>query len=389
MEKISHPRINIGVLGHVDHGKTTIVEALTGQWVSRYSEEKKRGITIRLGYTDFSAYRCSKCLRLSTTPKCIYCFSDCNLERKFSLVDAPGHESLIPIVLSGASLFDAAILVIAANEPCPQPQTVEHFRAIQIGEIKNIIVVQNKVDLVPKEEAVMHFKKIKEFLKGTIAENAPIIPASAQQKLGIEFLIDELMKLEDPKPQEGDPLFLIARSFDANKPGEIPEKISGGVIGGSMIRGTIKKGDSITIKPPIINGKYTEIETTVRKIMRGSDEFDEATPGGLVALQTGLDPSLAKSDKLVGCIAGSGELPKTITSFKACYKIFEGYSIKANDNILVTCRNSRSTGTVKSINDKELAIELRSPICADEGGKIGYSKLIEQKWRLVGWGKVK
>lgn len=384
-----HPRINIGLMGHVDHGKTTLVEALTGKWVAKYSEEKKRGITIRLGYTELQIYKCEKCGRRGSSKKCMHCFSDCMLERKFSLIDAPGHESLIPIVLSGAALFDAAILVIAANETCPQPQTTEHLRALQIGEMKNIIVIQNKVDLISKEEAEKHYLQIKDFLKGTIAENSPIIPISAQQKVGIEYLVDLLMELKDPKPVEGDPLFLIARSFDANKPGTKPDELSGGVVGGSMIRGTLKKGEVATLKPILVDGKYMEIKTKIRMVKRDSEEFESATPGGLVALQTSLDPSLAKSDKLVGCIAGFGKMPETITSFKACYKAFEGYEIKTNDNLLVTCRNSRSTGIVKSINQKEMQVELRSPLCADVGNKVSYSKLIEQKWRLVGWGIIR
>ena len=385
-EAVMHPKLNVGLLGHVDHGKTTLVEALTGKWVSKYSEEKKRGITIRLGYTDFSIYRCSKCQRLGTSEKCMMCFSDCTPAKMFSLIDAPGHESLIPIVLSGAALFDAAIIVVAANEPCPQPQTLEHLRALQVGEIKQIIVVQNKVDLVSREEAEKHYESIKEFLKGKIAENVPIIPMSAQQKVGLEFLIEELMKLEESPLEGGDPLFLIARSFDANKPGIKPGELVGGVIGGSMLRGKLKIGEKITIKPVSIGGKYVEIETKIKMIRRDLQDFDEAAPGGLVAIQTSLDPSLAKSDKLVGCIAGFGKMPETISSLKAGYSLFENYEIKANDTILVTCRNSRSTGIAVSINREQLELKLNSPLCADKGNKISYSKLIEHKWRLIGWG---
>jgi len=381
-----HPKLNIGLMGHVDHGKTTLVEAFTGRWVSKYSEEKKRGITIRLGYTDFSIYRCDKCQKLSTSKKCMMCFSDCTLAKMFSLIDAPGHESLIPIVLSGSALFDAAILVIAANEPCPQPQTLEHLRALQVGEIKKIIVVQNKVDLVPREEAEKHYESIKSFLKGTIAENAPIIPISAQQKVGIDYLIEELMKLEEKPSEEGDPLFLVARSFDANKPGIKPSELIGGVIGGSMIRGKLKTGEKIIIKPLPIGGKYAEIETKIKRIRRDLQDFEEAVPGGLVALQTSLDPSLAKSDKLVGCLAGYGKMPEIINSLKASYSLFENYEIKANDTVLVTCRNSRSTGVVTSINKSQLEVKLNVPLCADKGNKISYSKLIEHKWRLIGWG---
>jgi len=388
MGEIEHSTLNIGLMGHVDHGKTTLVESLTNKWVSKYSEEKKRGITIRLGYTDFSVYKCSKCQKLGTSKKCMSCFSDCELVKMFSLIDAPGHESLIPIVLSGSALFDAAILVIAANEPCPQPQTLEHLRAIQVGEIKKVIVIQNKVDLVTREEAEKSYKCIKDFLKGTIAENAPVIPISAQQKVGIEFLIEELMKIEERPVEEGDSLFLIARSFDANKPGVKPSELTGGVIGGSVIRGKLKKGEEITIKPVLIGGKYSEIKTKVRLIMRGKQEFEEAIPGGLIALQTGLDPYISRSDKLVGCIAGYGKMPETIYSFKACYRLFENYELKTNDTILVTCRNSRSTGVVASINKDALEMKLNAPLCADKGNKVSYSKLIEHKWRLIGWGVI-
>jgi translation initiation factor 2 subunit 3 len=389
MGEIEHSTLNIGLMGHVDHGKTTLVESLTNKWVSKYSEEKKRGITIRLGYSDFSVYRCEKCQRLGLSKKCMNCFSDCSIVKIFSLIDAPGHESLIPIVLSGSALFNAAILVIAANEACPQPQTLEHLRAIQVGEIKKVIVIQNKVDLVTREEAEKSYQCIKDFLKGSIAENAPIIPISAQQKVGIEFLIEELMKIEENPAIEGEPLFLIARSFDANKPGIKPNELAGGVIGGSIIRGKLKKGEEITIKPVLIGGKYTEIKTKVRLIKRGEQEFEEATSGGLVALQTSLDPHLTRSDKLVGCIAGYGKMPEIIYSFRACYRLFENYELKTGDTILVTCRNSRSTGTIVSVSKGQMEVKLNAPLCADKGNKISCSKLIEHKWRLIGWGVVK
>jgi len=380
--------LNIGLVGHVDHGKTTLVEALTGKWVDTFSEEKKRGITIRLGYAEFGIYRCEKCNRLNTTKKCIYCFSDCKLERSFSLIDAPGHESLIPIVLTGASLFNAAILVIAANEPCPQPQTLEHLRALEIGEIKNIIIVQNKIDLVSKERAEESYNEIKKFVKGTIAENSPIIPMSAQQKVGIEFLLEELLKIEKPKYPEGDFLFLVARSFDVNKPGTKPENLVGGVVGGSVIRGKLKVGEEVAIKPVLIEDKFVELKTEIREIRREEKIVDEATCGGLVSLQTSLDPSLAKSDKLVGCILGKGKLPETIYEFEASYNLFENYKLELSDRLLITCRNSRSSGELVAINREVARVKLSNPICADIGSKITYSKLVDGRWRLIGWGKI-
>ena len=124
------PEVNVGTIGHVDHGKTTLVQALTGVWASRHSEELKRGITIKLGYADMAIYKCPKCepsKNYSTQPTCPSCGSKATFVRAVSFVDAPGHEALMATMLSGAAIMDGAILVIAADELCPQPQTREHL----------------------------------------------------------------------------------------------------------------------------------------------------------------------------------------------------------------------------------------------------------------------
>ena len=138
------PEINIGTIGHVDHGKTTLVQALTGVWAARHTEELKRGITIKLGYADMPVYKCLECeppRNHSTEPSCPYCNSKTTFVRAVSFVDAPGHEALMATMLSGASVMDGAILVIAADETCPQPQTREHLAAIEIVGVKNLVKV--------------------------------------------------------------------------------------------------------------------------------------------------------------------------------------------------------------------------------------------------------
>ena len=135
--------VSIGTVGHVDHGKTSLVFSLTGKWADTHSEEMKRGITIRLGYADAVFYKEGS--SYTTKPKDK---SDAKVLRKASFVDAPGHESLMATMLSGATIMDGALLLIAANEDCPQPQTREHLMALQIVGIKNVVIVQNKIDLV-------------------------------------------------------------------------------------------------------------------------------------------------------------------------------------------------------------------------------------------------
>src|SRR6185295_13743945 len=99
------PEVNIGLVGHVDHGKTSLTQALTGKWTDTHSEELKRGITIRLGYADVIFYFCEACKLYSNTSKCKKCFSDAAPKRAVSFIDAPGHETLMATVLSGASLM--------------------------------------------------------------------------------------------------------------------------------------------------------------------------------------------------------------------------------------------------------------------------------------------
>src|SRR3989338_9067890 len=169
------PELNVGVVGHIDHGKTTLLSKLTGKFTDTHSEELKRGITIKLGYTETTIYKCDSIF----TNKEKLNGKTCIPLRYISFIDSPGHEMLMATMLSGAAVIDAAMLVIAANEGI-KPQTREHLMALQVKKIKNIIVIQNKIDLVSKEEALKNYNEIKNFLKGTVAENAAVIPVSAQ-----------------------------------------------------------------------------------------------------------------------------------------------------------------------------------------------------------------
>jgi len=175
------PEVNIGLVGHVDHGKTTLVQALSGSWTDQHSEEMKRGISIRLGYADATFRHCEGL----DEPECYTVTEECpdgsesEPLRTVSFVDAPGHETLMATMLSGASLMDGAVLVVSANEPVPQPQTEEHLMALDIIGIDNIVIAQNKVDLVDADTARNNYEQIKEFVAGTVAEDAPIVPVSA------------------------------------------------------------------------------------------------------------------------------------------------------------------------------------------------------------------
>ena len=343
----------------------------------------------------------------STQQKCPKCNTPCSLQRVVSFVDAPGHETLMATMLSGAAIMDGAILVIAANEKCPQPQTREHLTALDISGTKNIIIVQNKIDLVSEEDARKNYDQIKEFVKGTCAENAPIIPVSAHHDINIDVLI-KAMETVIPTPEHDKtkpPLMYIARSFDINKPGARPLDLKGGVIGGSLIQGVIKNGEEIEIAP----GRKIESEgrekiepivTTVNSVFSGGMSMDESASGGLLALGTDLDPSRVKSDSFAGRVVGKpGNLPDVVDSFDLTMHLLKRVvgtideknvePLKTNEPLMLTVGTATTVGIINSLNDKDkITVKLKLPVCAQENQRIAVSRRIEGKWHLIGYGEI-
>jgi translation initiation factor 2 subunit 3 len=384
------PMLNVGTVGHIDHGKTTLLYKLTGKFADTHSEELKRGITIKLGYAEAI-------------------ISGKNAEGKeekryVSFVDAPGHEMLMATMLSGAAMLDAALLVIAANEGI-KPQTREHLIALQAKNVKNIIIIQNKIDLVGKEQAMKSYKEIKDFVKGTIAENSVIIPVSAQQNINLDKIKEELLKIEIPDRKINEkPLFLIARSFDINRPGTVLDKLHGGVIAGVLKSGKLKVGDEIEIKPGSYEKKanqfvYETIKTKITSIYRGNHSINEATPGGSLAMETELDNILTKTDLLAGCVASkSNELPEIVDKIKLKFKLFDKVfgttddtkveNLKPSELIMLSVNTAITVGLVKTIKNNLAEINLRIPIVPIKSENIGIARNINNHWRLIGFGEL-
>lgn len=402
--------INIGLVGHVDHGKTTLTKALSGIWTDTHSEEAKRGISIRLGYADITFRTCPECPApqcYTTKETCEHCGSKTEILRKVSFVDSPGHETLMATMLSGAAIMDGAILVIGANEPCPQPQTKEHLMALDVIGVKNVIVVQNKVDTVPKEKAIENYYEIKEFVKGTCADGVPIIPISAQQGANIDVLIETIQKnMKTPRRSlRKNPKLYVARSFDINKPGTHPKKINGGIIGGSLIQGKLKLGDEIEIKPGIQvknKGKteWKSLTSTITGLEAANNFVDEVGPGGLIGVALLLDPSLTKSDSLSGSIAGKpGTLPPTIQEFTMKTHLLDRVvgtknetdvePIHSSENLMINIGTTTTVGLVSSARGDEVDVKLRLPVCAEDGQRVALSRRVGARWRLIGYGIIK
>ncbi len=401
------PCVNIGTAGHVDHGKTTLIQAFTGVWTSVHSQELRRGITIRVGYSDAAFYKCKECeppVGYSTTPKCPNCKKESELSRVVSFVDSPGHESLMANMLSGSALMDGAMLIIAANEKVPKPQTKEHLLALETLKIKQIVLVQNKIDLISYKEAMSNYNEITKFVKGTNAAKSPIIPVSAQSGLNIDALIGAIEEtIETPQRDESkNAVMHVLRSFDVNKPGAKIKDIKGGVIGGSLTQGSLKVGEQIEIKPGVINEKkksYEPISTEIVSLGTGAGLVDSVKPGGLVAIGTNLDPSMTRSDSFIGSIIGKpGTLPENSLEAKIQVSLFDlavGITddvkvlpIQVGESLRVNVGTAPVLSKVTKVKSETIDIQFRRPVCLFEGSNIAISRRIADRWRLIGAGVV-
>jgi translation initiation factor 2 subunit 3 len=405
----AQPVINIGLVGHVDHGKTTLTQALSGVWTDTHSEERKRGISIKLGYADTAFYKTSKGEYYATGRKPGGGNDDITeLQRVISFVDAPGHETLMAIMITGASIMDGAMLMVAANESCPQPQTREHLMALEIAGIKNIVIVQNKIDLVSRERALESYSEIQKFLEGTIAADSPIIPVSAHHDVNLDILI-QAIEATIPTPdrsKDARAIMHVARSFDINRPGTRPTKLRGGVIGGSIVEGEFNIGDEIVIGPgrKIEKGNkshYEPIHSKVASMQGGGLNLENMHAGGLCGMATPLDPAITTADNLSGqVVARVGDLPEVRESVTVSLNLMKNMvsgegddaspivPLRPNEMLMVNVATATSVGVVSNTGKGKATLSLRLPICADEGQRISLSRRVGSRWRLIGHGTI-
>ncbi|MEW5786082.1 MAG: selenocysteine-specific translation elongation factor, partial [Bacillota bacterium] len=255
----------IGTAGHVDHGKTVLVRALTGVDTDRLREEKERGISIDLGFAPF---------RLPGG-------------RLAGVVDVPGHERFIHNMLAGAAGMDLVLLVVDANEGV-MPQTREHLNILQLLGIQKGIIVITKIDLVEEEWRELVQEEIKEELQGTFLEGAPVTAVSALKGEGLE----ELKELIDDLTRE-------VASRDTTAPLRLPVDRAfsvpgfGTVITGTLFQGTVRAGDTVAVLPP-------GVEARVRNIQVHDHDVKEARAGQRVALNlSGLEKERVQRGSVV------------------------------------------------------------------------------------------
>jgi translation initiation factor 2 subunit 3 len=327
----NQPVMNVGTTGHVANGKSTITKCLSSKETQKFSKEKERNITIRLGYANTKIWRCDICeppscyssSDSSTMRKnCSHCDADLELVNHISIVDCPGHSELTSTMLNGSSVMDYAILVEACNnDNIPAAQTAEHLVATRTAGIPTTMIIMNKIDLINKEKAYLQIKKIKDYVSSLTGSNSHpfIVPVSATFGTNIDVVCHRLSKLEIPRGR--DPLaqfkMICIRSFDINKPGSEPTKLHGGVIGGTIMRGSLRVGDRVNIYPGMTKRltedeqkerkceadfKYAPVSGVVLSIKSETNDLAFAIPGGLLGIQLTIDPAFARNDMLAGSL---------------------------------------------------------------------------------------
>ncbi|KAA8492617.1 Eukaryotic translation initiation factor 2 subunit 3, Y-linked [Porphyridium purpureum] len=327
--------------------------------------------------------------------------------------NCPGHDILMATMLNGAAVMDAALLLIAGNETCPQPQTSEHLAAVEIMKLRNIIILQNKIDLVKGASAEAHHHEILDFVQGTVAEGAPVIPISAQLKYNIDVVVENLIK-KVPVPIRdftSPPRMIVIRSFDVNKPGEDVENLKGGVAGGSITQGVLKKGDRVEVRPGITykdeqgNLKCSPIVSLIRSMNAETNDLEYAVPGGLIGVGTKIDPTLTRADRLVGQVLGAvGTLPDIFSEVEINFFLLRrllGVKSEGDEKgakvaklgkgeiLMVNIGSTSTGGRVTAVKGDLAKLSLTNPVCTSEGEKIALSRRVEKHWRLIGWGQIK
>lgn len=437
------PSLNLGVIGHVSHGKSTVVRALTGKSTAKFHKEHEKNMTIKLGYANCKLWQCTFCKRYFSTQSevmstSVVCpDSDCNcgevkLLRHISFVDCPGHEVLMATMLNGAAVMDASLIVIAADKKCPQNQTKEHLVALDMMGVREFLIVQNKIDLISPDAALANYAEIREFLKATCprAANSTVVPTCAnrevrenKEKLEEErrnrtnsgeqlsqskndachnfdqiysYLADLKLPLRD---LVSPPVMMIVRSFDVNRPGESNiDALQGGIAGGSLLRGVLKLKDEIEIRPGKLvrakNGTYSciPLRSKIKTLFSEQNKLQKASPGGLIGVGTNIDPSIAKGDGLVGQVLGLvGHMPSVYAEIEISYILLqraeENKENKASpplrlmrgENLRLNIGSLTVDAQVKATKSDLARLALKHPACIVEKSKISLSRKMDNK----------
>ncbi len=332
----------IGTAGHVDHGKSTLVKALTGIDPDRLREEKEREMTIDLGFAWLSL------------PS----------GRQVSVVDVPGHERFIKNMLAGVGGIDAALLIIAADEG-PMPQTNEHLAILDLLKIERGLVVLTKTDTVDAEWRDLVTEEIREALSASVLAGAPIIPVSALTGDGIETLraaIDQMLNDTPPHTEHGRPRLPIDRVFTISG--------FGTVVTGTLIDGPLEVGQEVEVQPG-------GLKSRIRGLQSHRSKVERATPGSRTAVNLA---GIAVEDLSRGQVLTSPGWLTPTRLIDAQLRLIGSspISLEQNDEVGFFVGSSESLARVTLLNDErvepgsETWVQFRfhEPVAAAKGDRF-------------------
>ena len=308
----------IGTAGHVDHGKSTLIKALTDIDPDRLPQEKERGMTIDLGFAWLSL------------PS----------GREVGIVDVPGHERFVKNMLTGVGGMDLAILVVAADESV-MPQTREHLAILDIVQVKRGVVTITKSDLLDEELLDLAKLEIGETLKGTVLEGSPILAVSAYNGQGLEELkaaLDQMLDSAQPRPDLGRPRLPVDRCFTVAG--------FGTVVTGTLMDGTFRLGQEVEIIPSGLRCRVRGLQTHRKKL-------EEADPGRRLAMNlSGISPDQIQRGDVV---ADTGWLRPT-TMLDARLRVIRNAPrpLKHNEGVTFHAFTSETNARVRLLDSKEL-----------------------------------
>ncbi len=409
----NQPTVNIGMIGSVSNGKSSITEKLTGIKTQKYASEKERNITIKLGYANAKIYKCpdcdppdcyQSCQSEVFNLNCKYCDQKMELKKHISIVDNPGHAALMTTMLNGSSVMDYSILVESAANDKPASQTNEHLMATNLVGLQNKIVCMNKMDLVKKDTGITRIANLQKYLQSIeIAKDSPIVPIVANYGINIDVLCQYICELipEPIRDLESSLKMIIVRSFNVNKQEIDIQDLQGGVIGGTILRGRINKETYVTIYPGYVDKNtndqpkwtYTPLKAKVLSINSEKNNLEFAIPGGLIGVQLDIDPGLTVKDGLVGnLVTFSDEKQADLKVFETIFVEFiliDKAKINESDTVIINCNSNNTKGKVIKMRKNKMEINLlENPLCLELGDYITISQLVDKNIMIVGRGKV-
>lgn len=380
---LNQPIINVGMLGSVSDGKSTFVRATTGTQTQKHRSEQTQNITIKQGYANIIIWFNPDTKKYYSTngdaKNHIVDGVECQLIHQLSFIDCPGHQDLIRTMMGCINLMHGVIVVVAANDPIDKkPQLIQHLAAIEKAGITDVIVCLNKLDLITKEQSLEKYSDLKKLLQRYNIKPKAIIPVSFSRMLNVEEVLKAIIKYFSfiPKTNDGPPVFMATRAFNINKQGIPFNEVKGGVIGGSLVNGTLKVGDIIEIKPGICKGVNNLVLTTkITSLRSDNTNLKSIIPGGLIGIGTELDPYYCSDVHMSGQIIGLlGTLPEVINSVTLNYTIVNDFGCnwhpKVGDSVFLQIGTSSIESKVTLLDDKVMTFSLSKVACMVDGSNI-------------------